>query len=139
MRRVPRWMLIGVLTVMLGTPAVWAHERHERRAGEDEIDALMSRYNLHPMFHKLGRGVSNTLGGWMEVPLNIRKRQTDTDTAGSYFAGAGIGAFKGLIRTAVGLYEVVTSFVPLPEDYATILPTLEYYQKTPKRAPLRLE
>jgi hypothetical protein len=39
----------------------------------------------------------------------------------------------------VGLYETVTFFLPYPEDFAPILPTLEYYNKSPGRRRLPLE
>jgi len=46
---------------------------------------------------------------------------------------------KGAVRTAVGAYETVTFFLPYPEEFAPILPTLEYYQHSTKRKPLPLE
>ncbi len=90
-------------------------------------------------FEKLGRGVSNFLGGWLEIPLGIHKRYATSDTAGSLFTGTAVGAFKGLVRTGVGAYETVTFFLPYPEDFAPILPTLEYFQHHTRRKPLPLE
>ena len=134
-----RWILIPALMMLLACPMGWAYEPKGRIKGHDEMDELMTRYNLPPMFQKLGRGAGNLFGGWLEIPLNIGKRHSQTDTVGSLVTGAAVGMFKGLIRTGVGVFEVVTFVLPLPEDYAPILPTLEYYQKTPKRAPLFLE
>ncbi len=107
--------------------------------GTDQVDSLMSRYNLHPAFEKLGRGVSNFLGGWMEIPLNVGKKMRASDTGGSFFTGIAVGTFKGMVRTGVGLYEAVTFLLPVPEDFAPILPTLEYYQKAGRRDRLPLE
>jgi hypothetical protein len=39
----------------------------------------------------------------------------------------------------VGLYEAVTFFLPYPENFAPILPTLPYFEKNKKRRPLPLE
>lgn len=107
--------------------------------GQDRVDQLMGRYNLHPAFDKLGRGVSNALLGWLEIPLNVHKRYSASDTVGSGLAGAAIGLFKGVVRMGVGVYETATFFLPYPEHFAPILPTLEYFRKTGRRGPLPLE
>lgn len=111
-----------------------------RRLDEhDKVDEAISRYNLHPAFEKLGRGLSNTLFGFLEIPLNIHERYSVSDTAGSWLTGAAYGTFKGFVRTGVGLYEVVSFPLPYPEDFAPILPTLDYFRQSPKRRPLPLE
>jgi len=131
-------ILLGASLSLFGVP-VWSHEGPHGVQETDQLESFMRRHNVYSAFDKLGRGAANTLGGWMEIPLNAGKRSSKVDTAGSFFAGLGIGAFKGLVRTGVGLYEVVTFWLPLPEHYAPILPTLEYFQKSPKRDPLPLE
>jgi putative exosortase-associated protein (TIGR04073 family) len=141
MRTVSYWMAGLVCAVSLSTAtAAWAQEAD--RPGQpvpDRVDEMMGKYNLHPAFDKLGRGTANFLGGWLEIPLNIQKRYAANDTAGSLFTGTAHGIFRGLLRTVVGAYEVVTFFLPYPENFAPILPTLEYYQKSPPRQPLLLE
>lgn len=134
-----RWLVVGVILIGMGTANVWAEYDEPTTGGQDRVDAMMSRYNLGPAFTKLGRGVSNVLLGWLEIPLNVHKRYTTSDTVGSGLAGTAVGIFKGAVRTGVGLYETVTFFVPLPENFEPILPTLEYFQKTTKRKPLPLE
>ena len=101
--------------------------------------AMAWLYNVQPAMTKLGRGLSNFLLGWLEVPLNTRRYYTRKDTVGSSLAGAAVGAFKGAVRTGVGLYETVTFFLPYPEHFRPVLPTLEYFQKTSRRQPLPLE
>ena len=128
-----------ILIVALTSPLVWAREETPAPQGQDRVEELMLRYNLHPAFEKLGRGVANALFGWAEIPLNIHQRYTPTDTGGSFLTGAAHGVFKGLVRTGVGVYETVTFFLPYPEDFAPILPTLPYFQHTTKRRPLPLE
>ena len=134
-----RWVVSLILILALSAPLVWAREEAPAPQGHDRVDELMLHYNLHPAFEKLGRGVSNTLFGWTEIPLNIHQRYAPTDTGGSFLTGAVIGVFKGLVRTGVGVYETVTFFLPYPEDYVPILPTLEYFKRSPKREPLPLE
>ena len=139
MKTMSRWLIVGVLLIGMGTADVWAEYSEPAIGGQDRVDAMMSRYNLGPAFTKLGRGVSNFLLGWLEIPLNVQKRYTSTDTVGSGLAGTAVGIFKGAVRTGVGLYETVTFFLPLPEHFKPILPTLEYFQKHTKRKPLPLE
>ena len=123
-----RLVPVVLLAMTLAAPVGWAHEWHEPL---DPVEEFMAEHRLHPAFQKLGRGVSNVLWGWLEVPLNIHKRFTRTDTAGSVVTGLVVGVFKGGVRTAVGVYETVTFFIPYPENFAPILPTLEYFQQPP--------
>ena len=72
-------------------------------------------------FTKLGRGVANTLTGWIELPKNIY----NTGTESNAFAGVTLGLARGVgmtvVRTAAGIYDVVTFPFPLPQDYKPIL------------------
>ena len=131
-----RWGLLTVLMIV-GTcaPLSWA----DPLENGDPVDAVISRYQLHPALNKLGRGVSNALGGWLEVPLNIQQRYVEDDTAESLFTGLAYGLVKGVVRTGVGVYEAVTCFLPYPEEYAPILPVLGYFKKKEGRQPLLLE
>ena len=135
-----RWLILGLLILGLGMAGAWADESSAPiSGGRDRVDEIMGRYNLSPAFTKLGRGLSNLFLGWLEIPLNVDKRYTTSDTVGSALTGAAIGVFKGVVRMGVGAYETVTFFVPLPENFEPILPTLPYFQKQTKRKPLPLE
>lgn len=72
-------------------------------------------------FTKLGRGVANTLTGWVELPKNIYKTSVDENA----FAGMTLGLAKGagmtIVRTGAGIFEIATFPFPLPEDYKAIL------------------
>ena len=72
-------------------------------------------------FTKLGRGVANTLTGWVELPKNIY----NTSVEDNAFAGMTLGLAKGagmtLVRTGAGVYEIATFPFALPEDYKPIL------------------
>ena len=139
MRAMSRWLMLGIMLCSAGAADVRAEYNEPTIGGQDRVDAMMSRYNLGPAFTKLGRGVSNFFLGWLEIPLNVHKRYTTSDTVGSGLAGTAVGIFKGAVRTGVGLYETVTFFLPLPENFEPILPTLEYFQQHTKRKPLPLE
>lgn len=137
--KVSNWVVAGLFSVLVAGPVALAAEQQQTGRNTDQVDQLMGKYNLHPAFNKLGRGVSNALAGWMEIPYNTGKYYNASDTGGSFFTGVAQGVFKGVVRTAVGFYETVTFFLPYPEDYAPILPTLPYFEQHKKRKPLPLE
>jgi putative exosortase-associated protein (TIGR04073 family) len=72
-------------------------------------------------FTKLGRGVANTLTGWVELPKNIYSTSVEENA----FAGLTVGTLKGagmtIVRTGAGIYEIATFPFPLPDDYKPIL------------------
>lgn len=98
--------------------------------GRDQTEVWLQRAHAYPAAEKLGRGLSNVLGGWLEIPLTIERRYARTDTFGSLLTGAVLGTLKGVVRTGVGVYETVTFFLPIPPNFAPILPTLESFDKT---------
>ncbi len=71
--------------------------------------------------NKLGRGVVNTLTGWLEIPKGI----VDESKASNVFTGLTVGTIKGLglglVRTGAGIYEALTFPFPIPEGYAPIV------------------
>lgn len=71
---------------------------------------------------KLGRGLANVLSGWAEIPKEIYDRSKDSETLGAIvFTAPVVGVAKAFGRTAVGVFEVVTFFLPVPEDYGPIV------------------
>ncbi len=139
-----RWwggIVAGLLMGVLATTVLAADSRTSPQPS-DQVDQVMARYNLHPSFEKLGRGLGNAFMGWAEIPLGVQQRYSKEDTGSSFFAGLAIGLFKGVVRTGVGVYETVTFLLPYPDAFRPILPTRPYYQliKNGKpRDPLPLE
>lgn len=132
------WRLLAVvLTLLVAGPAMAS--RSVGGQPVDLTDEMMGRYNLHPLVNKLARGTSNLVGGWLEVPLNVQKRYDENDTVVSLLTGTGIGMVKGVVRTGVGLFEMLTFWLPYPPRYGPILPTLEYYKRKRPRRELLLE
>ena len=123
------WMINGLLVLGLSVPLGWT----------DSIDDFFGPHQPHPAFDKFGRGVSNALFGWLEIPATMNERYEERNTGGSLVAGFAYGIVRGLLRTGVGVYETVTFLVPIPEHYAPILPTLAYFDKERKGRPLPLE
>ena len=71
---------------------------------------------------KLGRGLANVLSGWAEIPKEIYERSKDSETLGGIvFTAPVVGVAKAVGRTAVGFFEVVTFFLPIPEDYGPLV------------------
>ena len=72
-------------------------------------------------FTKLGRGVANTLTGWVELPKNIYNTSVEDNAFSGMTLGLAKGAGMSLVRTGAGIYEIATFPFPLPENYRPIL------------------
>ncbi|MBI4432144.1 MAG: exosortase system-associated protein, TIGR04073 family [Candidatus Omnitrophica bacterium] len=70
---------------------------------------------------KLGRGVANTLTGWVELPKNIYSTSRESNALTGMTLGVAKGAGMTIVRTGAGIYEIATFPFPLPEDYKPIL------------------
>ena len=76
---------------------------------------------------KLGRGLTNVLLGWMEIPKQSIKRAIDTESAYGYASGFVIGTGFFVLRELAGVYEIVTFPVPVPAHYEPVIdPILGY-------------
>ena len=139
MRGWASWIAIGSMLMGMGVAPVWASDDAAPAAGGDRMEETMTRFNLQPAVSKLGRGLANLLGGWLEIPYTIDQHYTASDTAGSMFTGAGHGIVRAVMRTGVGLYETVSFFIPYPENFEPILPTLPYFDKRNRTKRLPLE
>ena len=64
---------------------------------------------LQMRLNKLGRGVTNILFGWAEIPLTFDKKLKQGRSL-SYLLGAVpvLGTAKAVMRTGAGVYEVLT-------------------------------
>ncbi|MFQ5952332.1 MAG: exosortase system-associated protein, TIGR04073 family [Candidatus Omnitrophota bacterium] len=76
---------------------------------------------------KLGRGMANVI----TCPLEVVKGMDDAKQESGIFAactwGVIQGSFKTLMRAAVGVYEIATFPIPIPEDYQPILTDPEFF------------
>lgn len=72
---------------------------------------------------KLGRGISNVLFGWAELPTTIAK--INQDEGNSAAAGYGVvrGAGRSFMRLQAGIFEILTW--PVPVVRGTYFPVLE--------------
>ena len=67
---------------------------------------------IKPIGRKLGRGIGNGLLGILEVPGQIKKGAEE----GNAVKGVGKGVWYWFSRAAYGFNNIMTSFVPNPED-----------------------
>ena len=72
-------------------------------------------------FKKLSRGFANTATGWIELPVTVNKSCEKNDYIGGFFYGIPIGLVRALLRTFIGVYEIVTFPFPVPRDYEAII------------------
>ena len=70
---------------------------------------------------KLGRGVVNMATGWLELPLQTGSGMSNAEGPQGLFLGLGKGVVWTLLRTAAGIYDTATFFIPLPNDYEPLL------------------
>ena len=70
---------------------------------------------------KIGRGIANVATGWIEIPkemVNVTEQENDMK---GLFVAPFTGLWKGVVRTVVGVYEIVTFPLPIPAEYAPVV------------------
>jgi putative exosortase-associated protein (TIGR04073 family) len=78
--------------------------------------------DAHSAGDKLVRGLANTFLGVLEIPRNIHNTtQAENSLLEGWTVGLGKGLGQAVLRTGVGLYEVVTFPFPIPEGYRPII------------------
>src|SRR2546430_3573419 len=73
----------------------------------------------HGPTRKLGRGLSNMVFGWTEVPVTMAKVNADEGNAAAAGYGVVRGVGRGFARFGVGFYEVL--LFPFPVFKETYL------------------
>ena len=75
--------------------------------------------------HKLGRGATNVLTCWIELPKNFHLGMQETNPV----LGVGVGLLKGAwlmaTRLVFGAYETISFPVPYPAAYASPYEAIE--------------
>ncbi|MBN1353137.1 MAG: exosortase system-associated protein, TIGR04073 family [Candidatus Omnitrophica bacterium] len=75
--------------------------------------------------YKLSAGLMNVVTGWLELPLHMTDSMAQKNLGAVIEDGLIKGTFVALIRTAAGLVDVVTFFIP-PYDKALMAPLYEF-------------
>jgi putative exosortase-associated protein (TIGR04073 family) len=101
------------LTLVLAVLAAPAYAASEDM-GRDQSD-------VGKMLHKLGRGVTNVLTCWVEIPRTVAREWERTDPATGIVLGTAKGLGWGFTRLATGVYETFTFPFPIPADYEVMI------------------
>lgn len=72
---------------------------------------------------KLGRGISNLLFGWSELPTTIAKVNQDEGNSAAAGYGVARGVGRSILRIHAGLFEIFT--FPIPVVRGTYFSVLE--------------
>jgi len=88
-------VLVMVVGILLCVPAAYAHENHEPNPAT-----------------KLGRGATNILTGWIEIPKQIYLTSKEYDPFTGLVFGSVKGACYAVLRTGTGVFD--TTFFVLP-------------------------
>lgn len=88
-------------------------------ARTEDMDREQS--DVNNMFHKLGRGVTNVLTCWVEVPRTVAREWERTDPATGVILGTVKGFGWGFTRLATGVYETFTFPFPIPANYEPMM------------------
>ena len=63
------------------------------------------------VFTKLSRGAVNTATGWLEIPTQMGRAKKDTQVLW-VVTGFGEGLIRGMTRTLVGVWDLITFPIP---------------------------
>lgn len=101
--------------------------RAETVAGHDlsETEGLVQDMSL-----KLNRGVFNVLTGWGEIPRQMIISGKDRGWWAVLPVGIPAGAIMTVVRTATGVFEVGTFFVPINDTYGPLIDPAFVWQKS---------
>ena len=77
---------------------------------------------------KLGRGILNILDAVTEIPGTVMRESSADGVATGVTAGTVKGIVNTVVRGLVGVYEVATFPIPVPEGYAPILDDPKFLQ-----------
>jgi len=84
------------------------------RASAESMDAGKA-------FTKFTRGFINIVTGWVEIPKRVQETSYNSGAAAGYTWGLLRGLGHGFIRTAAGVYELITFPFPAPPGYVPVI------------------
>jgi len=112
-----------LLAALLFIPALAQADRYK------DVDSSTPQEIADGMGTKLARGVANVTTGWGELPKQIYYTTKQDGWAKGLIVGPVKGIVMTLVRTASGLGEVVTFFVPYPGFYDPYFDPAYVWQK----------
>lgn len=76
---------------------------------------------------KLGRGVANVITCPLEIPKGISDANAESGFIAAFTFGIIKGVFNTGLRGLVGVYEVASFLIPIPQDYGPIITSPEFF------------
>ena len=73
------------------------------------------------MCTKLGRGLTNIVTGWFEVPKNMGPDISKHNFVSAFFIGLPKGCWMTVVRTGAGVYDTLTFPFQIPKGYKPVL------------------
>lgn len=110
-------MKIKLASLMLA--AALAFSAVQVQAATDDVYRRST--DAEKIMTKLGRGVTNVLTCWVELPRNISMEWERTDPATGLVLGTVKGSAYTFARLATGVYETVTFPLPVPAGYEPMM------------------
>lgn len=100
------WVSLVVAVVVTGmlAPGLTAYAQ-----GYDPDEEIVAPTGVEKALTKLGRGLSNVMLGWVEIPMTFYNKVYEGKPLG-YLLGVVpvLGTARAFIRTSTGVYEMVT-------------------------------
>jgi putative exosortase-associated protein (TIGR04073 family) len=100
------WVSLVVAVVVTGmlAPGLTAYAQ-----GYDPDEEIVAPTGIEKALTKLGRGLSNVMLGWAEIPVTFYNKVYEGKPLG-YLLGVVpvLGTARAFIRTSTGVYEMVT-------------------------------
>lgn len=109
-----KWMKLASVAMLL---MVIASGTAFAQAGE----IYRQQSDANKMLHKLGRGITNVLTCWVEVPRQVATEWEARDPISGLVLGTIKGVGWGFARFATGVYETFTFPLPIPEGYKPLI------------------
>jgi putative exosortase-associated protein (TIGR04073 family) len=94
-------LLLALAVVLMGMPAM--------AQSYDPDEDLPVQTGVEKALTKLGRGLSNIMLGWAEIPVTLNKKMKAGKPLG-YLIGVVpvLGTARAMMRTSTGMFEVVS-------------------------------
>jgi len=115
-------MFIAALTVLVAVAILSGGKPVRAQDYDPDLD-LPQKTKFEKSMTKLGRGFSNILFGWAEIPVTFDKKVKEGKPLAYLFGVAPVlGTAKAVIRTGTGVFETVTfSSSPAKVNYEPLI------------------
>lgn len=116
------WALVMTVAMCMMAAAPWANALEEMQT-YDPMREIPEPTTVEKALEKLGRGLSNILFGWAEIPVTWDKKLKQGKPLSYLLTTAPVlGAGRALMRTGTGVFETVTfPFSDIEVNYEPLL------------------